>query len=356
MTGPIKYDFKSKSEAAMFSDPTSLQYLTGAHFTAGTALVGPAHRALFVDGRYFSKARRMLGKSWEVIRAPARLGELIGRIKSLGILGLLVDTESISAARYKKLIAASDGLRISEAEGLADRIRAVKRPAELKIIRDAVRLTDEIWTRVRRQIRLGMTEKDLLADIKQEAHRLGAEGMSFEPIVVSGPSTAEPHAEAGDKKITGDEPLLVDMGVRLGGYCSDFTRTPFLMRKRTSPPAWFVSFQKEVLAIQNLAYGLIARGVREPGVISKKISLRLEQKRLRKFYLHGLGHGVGMKIHEEPYLTETGRTLKDGMVFTVEPGLYRAGVGGVRIEDMACLWRGRLEVLTQSSKETAWRL
>ena len=149
---------------------------------------------------------------------------------------------------------------------------------------------------------------------------------------------------------------MVDMGIRYRGYCSDFTRTPFLLRRLSSPPAWFVKFRNEVLAIQNLAYRLLAKGAREPRDIAKKISQRLDKNRMKPFYLHGLGHGVGMKIHEDPYMTEKGMTLKDGMVFTVEPGLYRAGRGGVRIEDMACLWRGRLEVLTQSPKELAWRL
>jgi Xaa-Pro aminopeptidase len=201
-----------------------------------------------------------------------------------------------------------------------------------------------------------MTERELLAQIKEEAFRLGAEEMSFEPIVASGASTAEPHAEASGKKIRGDEPLMVDMGIRLGGYCSDFTRTPFLLKTRTTPPAWFIKFRNEVLAIQNLAYRLIARGVRDPKVISRQIAVRLRRTRMRAYYLHSLGHGVGMKIHEEPYLSERGRPIKDGMVFTVEPGLYRAGVGGVRIEDMACLRRGRLDVLTSSSKEMVWRL
>lgn len=350
------FGFRSKSEAALFSDAVSLRYLTGARFSAGTAVIGPSHRLLFVDGRYLFKARRMLGRKWRVIQAPPAAGSMMGQIKSFGILNLCVDTESMTAARYKKLVAASDGIGISEAEGLADRIRAVKRPAELRAIRAAVRLTDDIWSVIRRRFRPGMTERDLLAAIKQEAHRMGAEEMSFEPIVVSGPSTSEPHAEAGDKKISGDEPLMVDMGIRLGGYCSDFTRTVFLLRRRSSPPAWFVRFHREVLAIQNLACRLISRGVREPAAIAKKISERLHKNRMKKFYLHSLGHGVGMKIHEEPYLTEKGRTLRDGMVFTVEPGLYRAGVGGVRIEDMACLRGGRLEMLTASSKESIWRV
>ena len=348
--------FKSKTEAAMFCDPTSLCYLTGVRFSAGTAVIGPASRTLFVDGRYFFKARRRLGKKWNVICAPPAPAIFMDKIKALGIRKLCLDPESITAAQYRKILSAADGIEISDADGLADRIRAVKRPEELTVIREAVLITDELWTRVRRMVRIGMTELELLAKIKEEAIRMGAEDMSFEPIVASGPGTAEPHAEAGPKKILGDEPLMVDMGIRLGGYCSDFTRTPFLLHRRASPPAWFIKFQSEVRAIQNLAYGLISRGVREPAVIAKNISARLQKNRLRKHYLHNLGHGVGMKIHEEPYLTEKGRTLKDGMVFTVEPGLYRAGQGGVRIEDMACLWRGRLDILTKSSKEMSWRL
>lgn len=348
--------FKSKSEAAIFIDPTSLCYLTGVHLSSGTAVVGSGARALFVDGRYFFKARRRLGRRWRVLRAPSGSDLLMRKIKTLGIRRLCLDPESMTAAQYKKLISAADGVAISDADGLADRVRAVKRPDELAAIREAVRVTDELWMRVRRIVRIGMTERELLAQIKEEAFRLGAEEMSFEPIVSSGAATAEPHAEASGKKIRGDEPLMVDMGIRLGGYCSDFTRTPFLLKTRTTPPAWFIKFRNEVLAIQNLAYRLIERGVRDPKEISRQIAVRLRRTRMRAYYLHSLGHGVGMKIHEEPYLSERGRPLKDGMVFTVEPGLYRAGVGGVRIEDMACLWRGRLDVLTGSSKEMVWRL
>lgn len=353
MTG---FSFRSKSEAALFVDPVSLQYLTGVRFTAGTAVIGTSFKSLFVDGRYLFKARRILGRRWDVQKAPLGPEKLFGAIHARGIRRLCVDPSSITASHYQKLFKSSNGIEIVDADGLADRIRMVKRPAELAVIREAVRITDELWSRVRSHVRIGMTEKELLAFIKQEAHRMGAEEMSFEPIVASGAGTAEPHAEAGDKKIAGDEPLMVDMGIRLGGYCSDFTRTPFLLRRRSAPPAWFTKFRDEVFAIQNLAYRELARGGRDPKFISKKISARLEKNGLKKYYLHTLGHGVGLKIHEEPYMSERGPQLKDGVVFTVEPGLYKAGFGGVRIEDMACLIRGRLEVLTKSSKELSWRM
>ena len=169
------FNFGSKSEAAIFTDPTSLRYLTGVNFTAGAAVIGPSRRALFVDGRYFFKARRLLRGKWEVIQtSPGGFGEMIGKIKSFGIRKICVDTESLSAARFKKLAAAVDGIEISEAEGLADRIRTVKRPEELKLIREAVRITDELWTRIRQEFRLGMTERELLAHIKEEAIRMAA--------------------------------------------------------------------------------------------------------------------------------------------------------------------------------------
>ncbi|MBI4178523.1 aminopeptidase P family protein [bacterium] len=349
--------FRKSSEAALFSDPTSLRYLTGARFTSGTALVSPTRKILLVDGRYLFKARRILGRKWHVLKTPRDQSAVPAQIKSLGIRRLYIDTEMITAARYRSLLESmNNGIQLFEARGLADRIRSVKRPEELAAIREAVRRTDVIWARLHLHLRIGMTERDILNYIKQEAHRLGAEEMSFEPIVASGPETAEPHAEASDKKIRGDEPLMVDMGIRLGGYCSDFTRTVFLLRRRRRPPAWFTAFWREVLAIQNLAYGLLSRGEREPKVIARKIAIRIRRKRLGRYYLHGLGHGVGLNIHEEPYMTEKGPRLKNGMVFTVEPGLYRAGRGGVRIEDMACINRDRLEILTQSPKELIWRI
>ncbi len=350
------FEFRSRTEAAVFSDPTSLRYLTGLRLTAGTALISPRHRILYVDGRYLFKARRMLGRPWRVCPMRSDLSDLFRDFKKIGLEKICVDTQSLSAAQYKRWLAAGNGVEIVDAEGLADRVRAVKRPGELKILREAVRLTDELWSRLRTNLRIGMTERELLVWIKSEALRLGADEMSFEPIVVSGPSTAEPHAEASDKKISGDEPLMVDMGIRLAGYCSDFTRTPYLLRRRGAPPDWFVKFRNEVLAIQSLAYRLISRGVRSPKHITKEISKRLGRSHLAPHYLHSLGHGVGMKIHEEPFLSDRGCDLKDGMVFTVEPGLYRAGYGGVRIEDMACLWNGRLDVMTRSSKELVWRV
>ncbi len=349
-------DIDSPSVAAIFSDPVSLRYLTGARFTAGVAVVGRRIRTLFVDGRYIFKARRMLGRKWSVVRSGGDFAGVFHRLRAGGIQTVCVDPDSLNASTYKKILGASNGIEVSDAEHLADLIRVVKTPKELAVIREAVRLTDELWTRLRWIVRIGMTERELSSAIKLEAMRLGAEEMSFEPIVASGPATAEPHAEPGEKKIAGDEPLMVDMGLKLGGYCSDFTRTPFLLRRRGSPPAWFVRFRDEVMGIQNLAYRLISGGCRDPVTISKKIGQRLKKKRLTNYYLHSLGHGVGMKIHEEPYLSPKGRTLRDGMVFTVEPGLYRRGIGGVRIEDMACLWRGRFDVLTKSSKELSWRM
>lgn len=347
---------RSPTEVAIFLDPTSLQYLTGIHFTSGTVAVGPSIRVAYVDGRYEFKARRLLGRLWRVVRPLRGLTSVMEDLRARGIRRIYIDTDTVMASQYRNMQNAAGDIQMMDAAGLSDRLRAVKKPAELKKIRAAVRLTDELWSGVRGRLRIGMTERELAGWIRTQAHRLGAEAMSFEPIIVSGRATAEPHASSSDKEIRGDEPFTVDIGVVVDGYCSDMTRSPFLLHRLASPPRWFTSFRAETMSIQRLAYRMLSAGQRDPKAIVKNIAKRLEKIGMKKYYLHGLGHGVGMKIHEHPMMTEKGRLLKDGMVFTVEPGLYRQGVGGYRVEDMACLWRGRLDVLTQSTKEISWRV
>jgi Xaa-Pro aminopeptidase len=195
-------------------------------------------------------------------------------------------------------------------------------------------------------IRPGITEKEAAWEIERNLRQKGSEGVPFEIIVASGPNSALPHARPTDRAICADEPVLIDMGARINGYCSDLSRTLFLGQASEN-------FQK-IYSIVRQAQAAAIDGVRSEMAASQADQLArsvIEEAGYGDAFGHGLGHGVGLAVHEFPRLgLNSYDSLTDGMVFTVEPGIYLAGEGGVRIEDMVILENGEARVLTGAAK------
>ncbi len=239
-------------------------------------------------------------------------------------------------------------LELIPTTNLVEHLRCIKEPGELELIIKAVELIDAAFEQLRTIIHPGVTEREAAWEIESFLRQNGSEGVAFDPIVASGPNSALPHAKPTERILRSGEAVLIDMGARIGGYCSDFSRTLCLGKAdKTLQKIYGVVLEAQLTAIEGIESGMaaaqadqLARGV-------------IQQAGYATAFGHSLGHGVGMAVHELPALSPTSTDcLLDGMVFTIEPGIYLTGSGGVRIEDMVTLDKGKAKVLTRSKKDS----
>jgi Xaa-Pro aminopeptidase len=197
-------------------------------------------------------------------------------------------------------------------------------------------------------IRPGITEKEIAWEIEKNLRQKGSEGIPFEIIVASGPNSALPHARPTEKTIRSGEPVLIDMGARISGYCSDLSRTLFIGKAdKTFHEIYTIVLKAQTTAIERIESDMDAS---QADQWARSV---VEQAGYGDAFGHGLGHGVGLAIHEFPRLgLSSSDSLANGMVFTIEPGIYLAGRGGVRIEDMVVLESGKAKVLTRAEKDS----
>jgi Xaa-Pro aminopeptidase len=233
----------------------------------------------------------------------------------------------------------------------------VKDAAELALMRQSARLISDVWSSAVRNVKPGVSELAVAADIERSMKLQGASGPSFETIVASGPRSAWPHARPTPKLLRKNELVVLDQGAILRDYCSDMTRTVFLGRSAVGARAGVRSNNKlrslyaAVLEAQEAAIAAIRPGVSAASVdaAARKVFKRLG---LDRYFTHSTGHGLGLEIHEMPRLGRAEETvLQQGMVVTVEPGVYIEGMGGIRIEDEVLVTSRGAEVLTTASRE-----
>lgn len=338
-------------DALLISEPGNRRYLSGFTGSAGWLFVSEQNAVLATDFRYIEQAR---GESpdFEVIQIKRELRDwLPGLVSDSGWRKLGFEADVVSYDSHRKLSEAigteRDGIELVPTTGLVEHLRSIKEPEEMESIARAVALADNAFEQARALIRPGVTEKEVAWEIEKLLHQEGSEGVAFDVIVASGPNSALPHARPTEKGIRSGEPVLIDMGARVGGYCSDLSRTVFLGRAdKTLRQVYDIVSQAQAAAIEGVQSGMsgsqvdkLARGV-------------IEQTGYGKDFGHGLGHGVGLASHELPALSPTSSdSLADGMVFTIEPGIYLPGQGGVRIEDMVVLANGKARVLSRASKD-----
>jgi Xaa-Pro aminopeptidase len=252
-------------------------------------------------------------------------------------------------------IAAGSRLRWLAAPDLIERLRAVKDAEELNLMRESARLISQVWAAAVRNMKPGISELAVAADIEHSMKLRGASGPSFETIVASGPRSAWPHARPTPKLLRKNELVVLDQGAILRDYCSDMTRTVFLGRSPVGARAGVRnkarSLYDAVLEAQEAAIAAIRPGVSAASVdaAARKVFKRLG---LERYFTHSTGHGLGLEIHEMPRLGRAEKTvLVEGMIVTVEPGVYIEHLGGIRIEDEVLVTSRGAEVLTGGSRE-----
>jgi Xaa-Pro aminopeptidase len=319
-----------------------VRYLTGFESSNAFALVHPKHVLLFTDGRYIEAARGVDGVEAVLVDREFTPG-VAAALPGLAELPVAFESDYLTVARYSMLVDA--GLELLPTEAVVQRLRAVKDSGELEEVRRAARIADAVYERLAGEQVVGRSERDVAWWFEQALHEEGADGLAFDIAVASGPNAAFPHYHPGDRRIGLGETLVVDAGARVNGYCSDCTRT-----FATGP---LTDELRRAYASCRAAQEAALAGVRS-GADARELDgvARREVEEAGFEVLHGLGHGVGLEVHELPVLRPTADgSLEPGNVVTVEPGVYLPGLGGVRIEDLVVVTANGAEVLTPFTKD-----
>jgi Xaa-Pro aminopeptidase len=310
----------------LVTELVNVRYLTGFGGTNGACLCGEDRRVFFTDFRYTERAEAEV-EGWDVVTVVDDwLGGIAERFS--GAVGFEDDHMSV---RLLKRIEekAPEGVRMVAAGGAVEQLRRVKDDAELAAIAAAAELADEVWRWSVEQGLAGRAEREVAAAAEVRIRELGAEP-SFPAIVAAGPNGALPHAEPGEREIGAGELIVFDMGAKLDGYCSDGTRT----FATGEPGERAREVYETVLAAQAAALDAVAAGAAGEAVDGAAREV-IEAAGHGERFGHGLGHGVGLEVHEAPRLSQRSEdTLSAGEVVTVEPGIYLPGELGVRIEDL----------------------
>lgn len=257
------------------------------------------------------------------------------------------EKEDLKYSEYEIIEKNFKGTTLNPLSRLVEKLREIKSRDEILKIKKAVEIADKTFSKIIKIIKQGLTEKYIQRKIIEIMENFGAEGSLFEPIIASGKGSAMPHYKTSNKKIKNNEILLIDMGAKYKGYCSDVTRTVFVGRA----PEKFKKLYRILLETQEMAIKECKEGMKVNALHSFAVSNLHKNNGLDKYFTHNLGHGVGIDIHESPIVSKDGKGLfKRGMVFTIEPGIYIKGWGGIRIEDL-CLMGDKCEVLSKSTKK-----
>ncbi len=334
-------------EAALITKRESYMYLSGFTGTSANLLITSKKAYLLTDFRYMEQAARQ-APLFEIVQHKPDINDTIGElIHSEQVKNLGFEDHAVSFSAGRVL---SDRFKAVEFKGMGltvDEMRSIKDEQEIEIIAKAVKIADDALTQVLPLIKPGITELDVAAELEYKMKKLGAAGPSFETIVASGLRSSMPHGVASDKKLELGDAITIDFGALYNHYCSDITRTVFLGQ----PDKRLIDIYNIVLEAQLTSERGAIRGRtgREVDRIARDI---IYGKGYEGKFGHGLGHGVGLEIHESPRLSMGGdKVLENRMAVTVEPGIYVEGLGGVRIEDTIIIRDDKPQVLTQAPKE-----
>ena len=343
-------------DAHLVSGPENRRYLSG--FTArdelltetsGYLLLTAREAFLLTDFRYREWAAAEAA-GFQVVIYQRSLGETLAEILGEeGIRRLGFEPAYLSVRQYERLTraVAEAGLTVEwlPQENLVEERREAKDPAEVAAICRALRLTERVLAEVAAILRPGLTEREVAWEIERRLREGGAEGLAFAPIVAAGKNSARPHHQPGDTVLKPGEPIIIDLGCRMDGYCSDLTRT-FILGEPTPRfrEIYGVVRQAQKRAETGLKAGLPSDAA---DALGREV---IRQAGFGEFFGHSLGHGVGLAVHEAPSLSphaERATVLKAGSVVTVEPGIYLPDWGGVRLENLVLLQETHAEVLTR---------
>lgn len=341
--------FLQKGEAAIITSPQNRFYFLDFNSSAGTLLITKNSAYFLIDFRYYEKAKQTV-QSADVILCERLYLQLSEILKSEGIERLLIETEYVTLSQSQSLAKNLPDFEIAFENKLSEEIgnlRKIKSKREIEYIKSAQKITDNAFVYILDRINIGVSERKIALDLEFFMRKEGSNGIAFDTIVVSGKNSSLPHGAPTDKKIENGDFVTMDFGARVMGYCSDMTRTVAV--GEISEKQNFV--YNTVLNAQLKALAAVKAGAKcqEIDKIARDI---INNAGFEGCFGHGLGHSLGLEIHESPACnTRDTSLLREGMLMTVEPGIYIENEFGVRIEDMVVVTPDSHINLTKSPKE-----
>ncbi len=332
------------------SQPDNRYYLSGFTGSDGYLLITQQDTILATDFRYIEQAG-LQSPDYRIHRISGKIADWFpSLVTDLKLKRLGFESEHITFTMYHQL---SDALKIEPSypnliplEGLVESLRTIKEPEEIEFITRAAEIADKAITYIEEIVDTGMTEKEVAWQIERFMRENGSQSIPFEAIVASGPNSSLPHHQPSQRQINPVEPVVIDIGARVDGYCSDLTRTICL----GTPDKTFRKVYDTVLGAQLTAISIIKEGMsgKEVDSLARVV---IEEAGYGEAFGHSLGHGVGLAPHEQPNLGPNSMdSLINGMVFSIEPGIYLTGWGGVRIEDLCMMEESKVKLLTKARK------
>lgn len=345
MTNAEKIFQMTGAEAVLTEQDFLRKYLTGFASSFGYVITDKNGTIFYTDSRYIEAANSCLSNSGIVVKEYNRsvsVYDLIKNYKSIAIpVGLTY------APQYNKIL--EMGVKIVDSLPAFTKLMAIKSDEELSYIERACKITDEAFVELLPKIKEGMTETQVAAELEYLMRVKGASGTSFDSIVAFGANSSVPHHETGETKLKFGDVILIDFGCKVGGYCSDCTRT-FLFgddgNKEKFKNAYECVLKAHMLAKERTVAGITGK---ECDAYARDC---LKERGFDGYFTHSLGHGIGIQIHEFPTISPASTSvLENGMVFSDEPGVYFEGEFGIRIEDTVTLKDGKVVSLTNSNKK-----
>ena len=351
--GKLRSRFEElKIDAILVTDDENRRYLSGFVGTAGYLFITQNGAVLATDSRYTEQAGDQ-APDYRVDRITGRLEWLPALAAEFGVKRLGFEADDVTVHLLERFKAANSesengakGFELVPTTGVPLGLRAFKDADELALLQRSIDIADHAFSAVAETIRVGDTEEEIAWRIEVAVREQGAESLSFPTIVGSGPNAALPHHRAGEREVREGEPIVIDMGARYRGYCSDLTRTVVV----GEPDEQFKKVYDTVLAAQLTAIESVEAGMTgaEADNLARTV---INEAGYGELFGHSLGHGIGLEVHEAPWVaSRVEDKLEDGMTFTIEPGIYISGWGGVRIEDIVVLENGRARVLSHAPK------
>lgn len=336
--------------AVLISQPENRYYLSGFTGSAGFLLITLTKAVLATDFRYTGQGKEQ-APDYEIFQIKGDMADWLPELLAeVGTERLGFESRHITQDTYRQMSEisrkAEPPLRMVPLTDTVEKLRLIKEPEEIELISQAVEIGDNAFRYIEGKIRVGMPESGIAWELEKYMRENGGEQLPFEVIVAAGPNAALPHARPSGRQVKEGEPVLMDLGARVGGYAGDLSRTICFGK----PDDTFKKVYDTVLGAQLTALSLIQEGM-TGGQADRLARTIIEEAGYGDAFGHALGHGVGLAVHEEPRLGPgSAEVLKEGMVFTIEPGVYLPGWGGVRIEDLGTIENGKIRIITKARK------
>ena len=335
---------RKRSDALLTVNPENIFYLTGFTGKEGALFITNNKGFLLVDSRYFTQAKREVFQ-YKIKKHEGGIKGIPQLIKKLNIKKIGFESQYLSFEDYRYLNKRVPQINLIPLKKEFQKIRIIKNQSELQSIKKAVEIASESFKELVKKVVPNIREKETAFKLEYLIRKRGSEELPFNPIVVSGIRSSLPHGVASDKKIKKGDLITIDFGARYKGYCSDKTRVLAISKPSLK--------QREVYQLVKDAHD-IAISLIKPGIKASKIDASardyIKKAGFGRYFGHALGHGVGLAVHENPYITpRSGEVLEEGNIITIEPGIYLPEWGGVRLEDMVLVTQNGCELLTSLS-------